>query len=493
MRFLQTTYQSLIIILLVLSSCTDEVLTDTEIPAGPSLPPASRTFITLNIPVPTQTRSVGTPAGGEDGDDKVSGEKPEDKVNNITVYFYQKEDGETLNQAASRGRLILAATHFSALSPTSAGDSYTTETKEVELKDGTYQMLVVANNSDIQNRILQGDPLKDLCDFVQYGIPWKETDGSYSEFIMTSAEEQTVTLEAGKTEKDRPLTISGINLQRLAARIDFIPSKGKEYSIDNFTIRVDAIKIINRMVGGSYLLKQTATGINDAATYLGKETADANKRATNYVIDPWTSGKLPDKCTENKGLYQEHAEDAHMWTDEDRIQSPSTDKDYYTLGYALENTTSKDAQLCGYSTGVMIKATAIPQKVINETGKVEDNKEIIDFYVYREKVYKSPEAVKTATGIRQEDFSSKGVKVYKEGVTYYPYYIRHCYNGTTANAIMEFAIVRNNVYKLQVNSFSSLGNTGDTLGPETPSKETLVTIGATVRPWNELDEENIIM
>ena len=76
---------------------------------------------------------------------------------------------------------------------------------------------------------------------------------------------------------------------------------------------------------------------------------------------------------------------------------------------------------------------------------------------------------------------------------YYPYFIRHCYNGTTSNAIMEFAIVRNNVYQLQINSFSSPGNTEDVVDPETPSKETLVVIGTSIRPWKQLEDENIIM
>lgn len=511
MRFLQKTYQSLIILLLALSGCVDEASIGMEVPVDPDVP-TSRVFITLNIPAPAQTRN--TPAGDEDGDGVTEDETAESKVNNITVYFYQKEEGQTLTDAALAGKRILAATYFSALSQTSAGDSYTTETKEVELKDGKYQILVVANAANMLSRVPVRSPLSDLCGYTLKDLPYREnTDGSYSNFVMTSAEEQTVTLEAGKTEEDHPLTINGIRLQRLAARIDFLPTLESDGTIKSYTveggklplvsrfeysIRPQAIKVVNRMMAGTYLLKRTAVSIeNGPDTYLGEEKTDAEGVPVNYVVDPWSSGKTPENYGDNyhyEALYEERAGETHVWEETDRIRTtglstyPDGNKEpFHTLCYALENTTSSENQLCGYSTGIIIKATVIPSRIVGD-GSIIENTEVKDFWYCNGIAYATKGLAELASLVNRQE-----VVHYKDGIAYYPYFIRHCYNDTPSNAVMEFAIVRNNVYKLSINSINSMGNPEDTIYPDTPAKETLVKIGAAVRPWNELEKEDIIM
>ncbi|WP_418549273.1 fimbria major subunit [Parabacteroides goldsteinii] len=53
------------------------------------------------------------------------------------------------------------------------------------------------------------------------------------------------------------------------------------------------------------------------------------------------------------------------------------------------------------------------------------------------------------------------VKKYDNGITYYPYWIRHANNGKpTEMGIMEFGIVRNNIYDMTVKSISGLGLSG---------------------------------
>lgn len=53
------------------------------------------------------------------------------------------------------------------------------------------------------------------------------------------------------------------------------------------------------------------------------------------------------------------------------------------------------------------------------------------------------------------------VKKYEKGVTYYPYWIRHANNGKpTEMGIMEFGIVRNNVYDMTIQEIKGLGVSG---------------------------------
>ena len=62
--------------------------------------------------------------------------------------------------------------------------------------------------------------------------------------------------------------------------------------------------------------------------------------------------------------------------------------------------------------------------------------------------------------------NSKGrLRTYYNGQCYYIWWLRHSNNGDdTTNGIMEYAVVRNNIYKVSVSSVSSIG--GDIPGAE---------------------------
>lgn len=502
MRLIKTTYHLIatFVLLLAIVSCTDDALTEVDPTTPPTYPESSSAFITLSVNVPVQTRSGDSPQGGEDGDGKADDLAEENKVDNITVLFYQAA-GKTLNEAVAAGVELDAVAHFVDFKTSDASTGiYVTTTTEVKLKSGIYRMLVIANALRISDGFVKGTPLRTVCESILKYEPWTtKTDGTASGFVMSSYEEKEIELTIDNSI-DNPASVTDIQLQRLAARVDFVPAQGggcidiNTYKIENFKIKVDRIKTINRMIAGTYLLKHTAVAMNDDPTLLGKET-EVDKKATNYVIDPWTTHKTLADLVEysSDDYYADRAADERTWSDADNIQVPASGLDYYRLAYVLENTTDKEAQLNGYSTGVIIEATATPEKVINDQGKEELYTAETDFFTYEEKVYKDAGAVTYATRIQLDDFSRKGVKEYVKGKMYYPYFIRHCYNGTTSNGIMEFGIVRNNIYKLKILSFSSLGNTDDTIDPRNPDKETMIKIGAAVRPWNRLDDENIVM
>lgn len=79
-----------------------------------------------------------------------------------------------------------------------------------------------------------------------------------------------------------------------------------------------------------------------------------------------------------------------------------------------------------------------------------------------------------------------GVQVYKNGICYYTWWIRHSNDGDdNKNGTMEYAIVRNNIYKLDVISISGLGT-------PIPDKEN-VRIRVYVRNWTLLPPEELEM
>ena len=158
----------------------------------------------------------------------------------------------------------------------------------------------------------------------------------------------------------RPLVCIGINpstaqpgaldptvksVERLAARIDIAPGGGAWSAADGtYTYRVLAeggtdtgdrfvlrsVTPVNVMAAGSYLLKRVCGYEGTDIEYLGAETADADKRQTNWVLDPWT---LKEK---DASLYAGTAADVAAKPAE---HTDSDGDSYYILAYAMENTT----------------------------------------------------------------------------------------------------------------------------------------------------------
>lgn len=78
-----------------------------------------------------------------------------------------------------------------------------------------------------------------------------------------------------------------------------------------------------------------------------------------------------------------------------------------------------------------------------------------------------------------------GTRLYYNGRCYYTYTIRHADDGDTAtDGVMEYAIVRNNVYKLDINAIRDLGN-------DVPTDSGGITITVAVRNWSVLPPEKI--
>ncbi|WP_321437501.1 Mfa1 family fimbria major subunit [uncultured Bacteroides sp.] len=90
--------------------------------------------------------------------------------------------------------------------------------------------------------------------------------------------------------------------------------------------------------------------------------------------------------------------------------------------------------------------------------------------------------------------SQLGIKCYENGLCYYPFWIRHSNNGNTDEGIMEFAVVRNNIYKLKVNSFSKIGWPSPyDPDPEDPVENPSINILVTVTPWRVITHPEIIL
>ncbi len=88
--------------------------------------------------------------------------------------------------------------------------------------------------------------------------------------------------------------------------------------------------------------------------------------------------------------------------------------------------------------------------------------------------------------VTAQELAKYNTRTYKDATCYYTWWVRHANDGKNeTNGIMEFAIVRNNIYKLNVKSVYSIGG-------YIPGDENIV-VDVYVKDWTLLDKEELEM
>lgn len=538
---------------------------------------SASSYVSFSFASPQGASTRSNPTGGETGDGLETGQANENAITSAVAFFYQGTEQEGVNSAGNIP--IKAAVTFSMADYTEPGNgidrTYMTAAKQVDLENGTYNVIVVANPGTDwwTGRSLT---LADVRDYIQT-TAWTVSGSDYSNFVMTSAADATLTLNSNP-ESD-PATAE-VDVERMAARLDYKTTG--TYTCDDpaypdATVEITGAALVNNLTAGSYLLKRVADDVNGTnLSYLGDETADANYVATNYVLDPWTAVKTSANNSFTIGSETKTAEDLYGEWFGNISQDPndwaayvqpgtSVSDGWLRIGYTLENTTAAEEAGKRYSTGVVFKAKFYPKGVANYT-------EGETFFEYGTKIYASMENMmknfygskfdelddlikKCATwgDVKQfitstlltndpsgynkylegqaegkddtetvSDFSSLtwsnymlnecgyskdengkvvldqngkvtrialkpyGTRTYEDATCYYTWWVRHSNdNDDTKKGIMEYAIVRNNIYKLTVNSVYSLGG-------EVPDDESLI-VDVYVNDWLLLDNETLPM
>lgn len=337
-------------------------------------------------------------------------------------------------------------------------------------------------------------------------------------FLMTNADtdaEITYTLPLDLRPynvKTNPLNIGMYNVERAVARFDYASAKAENRygSLDNvLNIQLTDIALVN-MSNDFYLWKRvSADGTVAGAIRGGKETQN------NYVVDFDAAAKANWKTSLPAFLYPLANTAGYAWTS---LASLSTADnyagDYNVWTYATENAIPApvENQVNGISTGVVFKATLTAAETAPQTVKdAMAAKETI--YVFNNVCYGSwanveatanaaanadayalKAAVNKAVAGGSTDQAKKdaGFYAYKPTAAgayecLYYYWNRHNDNGNNREmGTMEFAVVRNNVYKLKVTEIMKYGVPTDT--PPTPeipdeTNEYFCKVVVKVLPW----------
>ena len=522
---------------------------------------SASSYVSFSFASPQGAPTRSNPTGGETGDGDETGQDYENEIKTAVAFFYQGDKGVNSDGNTS----INAAVSFTVGNYTTPGNgidrTYTTSPQQVDLENGTYNVIVVANPGTDwwTGRSLK---LADVRDYIQT-TAWTASGSDYSNFVMTSAADATLTLESNP--EDDPATAE-VNVERMAARLDYMNSKDSYECTDpaypDATVEITGAALVNNLTAGSYLLKRVADDVNGTnLSYLGDETADENDVATNYVLDPWTTNK-------SKGLYgtwfMSGSADPNWWAGYVQPGTPVSDG-WLRIGYTLENTTAAEEAGSDYSTGVVFKAKFHPQGEANYTdgetyfeygtkiyasmenmmknfygSKFDELDDLIKkcatwgdvkhfitstlltndpsgYNKYLEGLAEGKDDTETASDVSSltwskymlnecgysKDENGKvvldqngkvtrialkpyGTRTYEDATCYYTWWVRHSNdNDDTKKGIMEYAIVRNNIYKLMVKSVYSLGG-------EVPDDESLI-VDVYVNDWLLLDNETLPM
>lgn len=526
---------------------------------------SASSYVSLSFASQQSTPTRSNPTGGEQGDGQEKGQANENEIKSAVAFFYQGSGTDGVNSDGSTK--IMAVATFNVGSYTEPGNgidrTYTTTPQQVDLDDGTYNVLVVANpGADWWTG--QSLTLADVRDHIQT-TAWTASGSDYSDFVMTSAADATLTLNSNP--ESNPATAE-VNVERMAARLDYkttgtytCDDPAYESNNQKATVEITGAALVNNLTAGSYLLKRVADDVNGTnLSYLGNETADENGAATNYVLDPWTASK-------NGNLYgtwfMNGSSDPNWRAGYVQPGTPVSDG-WLRIGYTLENTTAADAAGSDYSTGVVFKAKFNPKGVANyQNGatffalgthlfaSMEDMMTYVygaDFSQFDDKIdacdnwasvktfaaslldndpsgYKAfllgqdeaqdlaqvKESLKWSAYmlsncgysaslnetykveldqngiVTRNALQSYGVRTYEDATCYYTWWVRHSNdNNDETKGIMEYAIVRNNIYKLTVNSIYSLGN-------DVPGEDENIILDVYVNDWLLLDPETLPM
>lgn len=365
------------------------------------------------------SRAATEPQGGEEGNGREPGINKENDVNSLTVLLYNS-DKDDLSDDNAIIDYVYTFTNLNKVTTSSGSDAtYTTVPKEIDaaIVGKNYHVIVIANADDMTSRCK--GKISEVRDLQMSKVCTRDADiTNFSNFIMSSKEDAMIDFTKEGSETN-PYQVT-VDIERLAARIDIIPnatfdgtSKGYYYNVMDGTnvvggFKLESVTPTKVMTKGEYLIKRVSSDkAVPAVTYFGVEAKDADNKATNYVVCPWTKDRA--------GLTLAKAEGPASLYNVKKTTSTSTTvgEASYILDYVMENTTTDNAE--DYSTGLIFK------------GK---------YYEASDWDATNHRPIASATGTDKE----------------YTYTIRHSDpNGTgPSTAPMYYGIVRNNIYQVKI-------------------------------------------
>lgn len=516
------------------SACSDEVDLSAN-NGGGTEESTSQVFMQFNLELPAVSRSTTQPGGGSDAGVEI-GKDCENQVSEVLVVITDATDDKFITKSS-----VVTAT------PTANNTTYVVPFSTTALTSYVGKSVNVYVYCNPTQELKEAESIN--VNMMTYALKSEtdETIWTNNKFLMTNADDDYErTLPANLDDyrvETNPFDLETIKVERAAARFDYKSTVTDEtYTLmedeegkPEVTVTLTDMALVNLSKEFYYLRRVSADGTSTNATIGGTETN------TNYVVDTdyeW-KGKYSEETTDKAShffyVYNPNSASTtdYAWTSISSLTSEDNDeswnsgenandnrKGYKIWRYATENTIPAQVsnQKKGITTGVAFKGEI--------QGATEDMKTLLNgtntVYVFDNILWGTWDNVKTAAEAKESDkttlsnpsLSAAYNEATKEGYTgakavaagftifkpnankkyevLYYYWNRHNDNNNNGSmGPMEFAVVRNNVYKLSVTGVDKFGHPTDPdddpdpENPEDPDEEDDVyfKVAVEVLPW----------
>lgn len=520
------------------SACSD----DTDIPGGEN-PEEARAYTTVTIAVPNgvaETRA-GTTADTDDNTTE-AGSEDEYKVKTANLYLFP--GGASSSFGSAKLKEIISINQFTQMTASTAdAKTIVWTSKKTALTPGDYRIYIVVNgtvngvDNTSKNSLTEADFLaKTTADATGVIAVVPEAGLVMASRSPKSDNMNTLPYIAQTITKDPEQTIAA-TVERMMGKITVTAGGANVSSAPNvytsFSSTVTAISnITNITLKGYYVVNARKEGYyfrhvdkeSTATNPLGEANYGNSTTSLPYVVDPKTysktysgtpaalAGSYADWYLQGSGAFDLLSFGSFGGTYTAMPGYSSAAAETKVAAYCHENTMLKDKQKNGYTTGIVFKAEIAPSKMMQKkagSGGVEENStftSMSEIFYHSGIFYKDIAALKEAgvlleagttsssAGGAPADLKKNDVQCFKKGsadgkfVCYYPYWIKHIPSENVAEDVMEFGIVRNNVYKVTVTSIQGVGKDGVTediiTDTETDDPTTvLLNVKLSIKPW----------
>lgn len=510
-----------------LTACNDDIGTGSNVPAEES----EGIYLKFALDLPngngsrSETTSDENDEYGTSSDGTEVGKDRENRINQITLVFTDENNNylTSTNVTSVSPTTNTENTYVITVPPERLAEYVSPEPEQGEEAQQRVANVYAYCNPTDELRALAGATAgsAQVADFVQKAHTI--TDGENASvwqdnnFLMSNAVKHQIDLPTSwynHLSSSSAFDIGTIKVERSVARFDYKAehtdniyrvreslSATSDEDTDNpgIYIQLTDVALINMSKSFYYLRRVSADGQNTNASICGVETKN------NYVVDTDAAEKAQyttltdwkDKTTHF--FYNLEESETWQWTsladisnnEEDNAINPKDKEGYHIWRYAIENTIPEDElQKNGITTGVVFRAKiGIDEEYTGNVSWTSGN----PIYVFDDVLYGDWESVgkyaeKHSTedvayayqAVKNGDYTAEeaGFTIYRQNedgnyYAYYYYWNRHNDNNRVPDmGPMEFAVVRNNVYKLSVDAIFRFGYPeGETPDPETPDEE----------------------
>ena len=520
------------------AACSD----DTDASGGEN-PEEARAYTTVTIAVPNgvaETRA-GTTADTDDNTTE-AGSEDEYKVKTANLYLFP--GGASSSFGSAKLKEIISINQFTQMTASTAdAKTIVWTSKKTALTPGDYRIYIVVNGTvngvtdGSKNSLTEADFLaKTTADATGVIAAVPEAGLVMASRSPNNDKTNTLPYIAQTITKDPEQTIAA-TVERMMGKITVMAGGANVASAANvytsFSTTVTAIgNITNITLTGYYVVNARKEGYyfrhvdkeSTATNPLGEANYGNSTTSLPYVVDPKTysktysgtpaalAGSYADWYLQGSGAFGLLSFGSFGGTYTAMPGYSSAAAETKVAAYCHENTMLKDKQKNGYTTGIVFKAEIAPSKMMQKkagSGGVEENStftSMSEIFYHSGIFYKDIAALKEAgvlladgttsssAGGAPADLKKNDVQCFKKGsadgkfVCYYPYWIKHIPSENTAEDVMEFGIVRNNVYKVTVTGIQGVGKDGVTediiTDTETDDPTTvLLNVKLSIKPW----------